>query len=129
MFRTFLNDRGNDVELCGMFLGQIDTVHTTPPRQLKLVELPNRAPDPRETYAVHADDVVTALRVHGACYDDVVGFWHTHPHPSDPGPSQEDWDSIMLGAKHWWHAVWHPETGTTTWYDYAENMIEIKDGR
>ena len=129
MFREFLNGRGNDVELCGMFIGVPDHSHSLdrPPRDIIPYELPNRARKVADNYVIRQGDVRAALEADGLSMDDVVGFWHTHPQPYLPGPSQADWDSIMLGAKHWWHCVVHPESWTLTWYDYYGNVIEEKD--
>lgn len=125
MFVEYLGERGDDIELCGMFLG--DPVprksHDGPPRNLTLVELPNRSNRPEDAYVIRRSDVNAALLRLSETDDRIVGFWHTHPSPSLPGPSQADLDSITLGARHWWHAVWHPASRTVTWYDYDANMI------
>lgn len=123
MFRNILN-KIHDRERCGVIIGLPDTVHVAPPSSGVVVELPNRAADPTTEFVILRDDLDTALWGAGATMRAVIGFWHTHPHPFAPEPSEADWASIMLGEKFWWHAVIHPESGTVTWYDYNENVFE-----
>lgn len=129
MFRELLKERKvrSDLERCGVIIGEPIYAHTHPPRNIRLIELPNRARNRRDNYVIRMGDLNQALIDAGATTGQIVGFWHTHPYPSLSHPSQPDWDSIMLGERHWWHAVFHPESNMVTWYDYDENEIEEID--
>lgn len=126
MFRKFLKG-DNDVERCGVFIGTLDYKHVRPSRSLRPIELPNRHPTPAESYRITKSDLDRCLEARSLSMSDVAGFWHTHPAPFLPGPSQADLDSIMLGATHWWHCVVHIESWTLTWYDYFDNNIKEND--
>lgn len=117
----FIGD--DDTEHCGLLIGTPDLLHESVPEVGEVVELLNRAEDFENSYVIYRGDVIDALALRGLTDSDVVGFWHSHPSPSLPGPSQDDLDSVALGARHWWHAIWHPQSGTVTWYDYYNNIV------
>jgi proteasome lid subunit RPN8/RPN11 len=109
-------------EQCGMFIGHVVTDHARPPKRFRVIELPNRSATPHKSYVISQDDVDMALARLYATESSVIGFWHTHPAPFLPAPSEDDWDGIRQGSPAWWHAVVSPVHGIITWYDQDKNI-------
>lgn len=64
-----------------------------------IIEIPNNSRNPRRSFKMDLDDLITAFRNHNP--RNVVGIFHTHPSNS-PKPSREDiagWPSESI--KYW----------------------------
>lgn len=78
----------------------------------RFVHLPNRAGAKADYWEAKAADVQE--------WAELIGIAHTHPGPSQRGPSGHD----VAGIGPWLGLVVHPMSGTLTWYDRLGVIIE-----
>jgi proteasome lid subunit RPN8/RPN11 len=96
----------NNLERCGVIVQKSDD-------STYVVELPNRSNKPKLHFTMLKEDVRVLVLPEG---DIIIGVIHTHPYRSVRTASQHDIDSIPKGLV---GMVYHPSTGSTTWYDHT----------
>lgn len=101
---TVFDDGLNDEERCGVIVHRGDSTHY-------VIELPNRSDEPHKTYRLAYADMKELVLPEG---HSVIGFVHTHPRGVPRLPSPHDIQSLPTGVI---GMVYHPSTGSTTWYD------------
>lgn len=83
------------------------------PAGLRVVEVENVAPDSREDYAIEMQ-AVQEIQDRLSSGEAIVGFLHTHLAHHPAGPSDNDFDGSVIPEME--NVVYHPVTGTLTWY-------------
>lgn len=102
--------RDTDREECAVLVGR---VHEGIWHIAGAVRVPNTAKRNAD-YSIRGSDLVRVMdTLKGTPYM-VVGFLHTHLPHHQPEPTQADFDGIVYKASI--NAVFHPSSGTLTWY-------------
>ena len=105
---TMFDTGTNRLERCGVIIAD-GGVH-------RIIELPNRSPEPNLHFVVWNKDIHRHLEPDAV----IVGIVHTHPFRSSPLPSSRDIASIPRGMV---GMVYHPSTTSVAWYDW-EGIIK-----
>ena len=98
---SIFDDGLNSEERCGVIVKTKDTY--------KIIEVPNRHPEPNKHFIIHNSDVKDAAKDL-----EVIGIVHTHPKKQHKTPSYSDINSIpdnLIGI------VYHPSSKTIHWYN------------
>jgi proteasome lid subunit RPN8/RPN11 len=101
---SLFDDGPNNVERCGLILVRPDCT-------AYIIEVPNRSETPNKNFVIMKSDLnsIKVPESHRA-----VGIIHTHPYRYPRLPSPYDISSLRDGLI---GMVYHPSTGSTTWYD------------
>lgn len=99
-------------EACGILLPPPGDIYKFRGHSRRVIELPNRSHNPRDSYEIWGSDIVQELIEWLEAVDDVaknaMAIWHTHP-SGNVGPSRGDLD-YKLGDLSYLVVSINPET-------------------
>lgn len=107
--------QATDREQCGVMLESEDGT-------IRVVEIPNRADDNVEGYAIQVSDVLEVLK-DLAAGEVILGFLHTHLPHHPPTPSDDDFEGAEI-CPEFLNCVYQPSSGSLIWYGALTEVTE-----